>query len=386
MASVRVMNKSNQGDSPPRIPGWRLKDSPNLPDCVEIDKEVPIHTTKEGIAFVRTPDEQFHVLPYFDYKPHYALVDGLRMHYIDEGPNDGEIVLLLHGQPTWAYLYRKMIPPIVQGGHRVIAVDHIGMGRSDKPIDIGIHTFEQHVAWHKQFIQSLNLSEITLFCQDWGSLMGLRVAGDQPDWFARIIVANGTLPIIPQGMNPFRVPNPVEIDCTLGSFQEFMGMPQRLTVQIDDTTAQRAWAQFFPRWIHYALTAPNFTPSQVVQTGSYIDIPSQELEAYDLPFPNFIYKAAIRTFPSMVAAIEDHNLPAWKNLGQFNRPFLFLGGDHDMNMGRQENQERLTNHIPGAKGQPHERYPHAAHFIQEDEGQRLGEKVSTFITATPNPK
>jgi pimeloyl-ACP methyl ester carboxylesterase len=377
------MNDFVQGDSPPRIPGWRLKDSVNIPDCVEIDHDVTLHKTDEGIEFVRTPDEQFHRLPDFAYKPQYVEIDGLRMHYIDEGPRDGEVVLLLHGQPTWAYLYRKMIPPIVQGGYRVIAVDHIGMGRSDKPIDIGIHTFEQHVAWHKQFIKRMGFTDLTLFCQDWGSLMGLRVAGDQPDLFARIIVANGTLPTIPKGMNPFRVPNPVEIDCSLGSFHEFIGRSGAATPDINAPMPMQIWARFFQRWIRYALTVPNFTPSQIVQAASHIEISLEELAAYDAPFPSFIYKAAVRTFPSMVAAIEEQNDTAWQNLGKFTRPFLFLGGDLDFNMGRKENQQRLTSHIPGAKGHPHERYPNAAHFIQEDEGHRLGEKVAMFIAATP---
>jgi pimeloyl-ACP methyl ester carboxylesterase len=371
------------GDSPPRIPGWRLKDSPDIPDCVEVDKDVPVHTTQEGIQFVRTPDEQFQGLQGFDYEPHYAMIDGLRMHYIDEGPREGDIVLLLHGQPTWAYLYRKMIPHIVDAGNRVIAVDHIGMGRSDKPIDIGVHTYEQHVAWHKQFIAALGLTGITLFCQDWGSLIGLRVAGDQPDLFARLVVANGTLPILPEGGNPFRIPNPVKMDCSLGAFHDFVGARATQTPPKDARLAMLAWAQFFQQWIRYALTAPNFTPSQVIQVASYIDLSPEELAGYDVPYPSFIYKAAVRSFPSMVAAIEQNNVPAWENLGKFTRPFLFLGGELDFNMGRMENQLRLTNHIPGAKGQTHERYPHANHFIQEDEGKRLGEKVAAFIAATP---
>jgi pimeloyl-ACP methyl ester carboxylesterase len=333
------------------------------------------------MKYVRTPDERFEELHNFEYEPHYAMIDGLRMHYIDEGPEHGELVLLLHGQPTWAYLYRKMIPPIIKAGYRIIAVDHIGMGRSDKPIDIGIHTFEQHVAWHKQFIKAVGIDNITLFCQDWGSLMGLRVAGDEPNPFARIIVANGTLPTIPKGMNPFRVPNPVAIDCSLGSFQDFLGEAQ--ATEINAPMAMQMWARFFQRWIRYALTAPNFTPSQIVQTASHINLPVEVLAAYDAPYPSFIYKAAVRTFPSMVAAIEDHNDTAWQNLGKFKLPFLFLGGDLDFNMGRRENQQHLTNHIPGAKGQSHERYPNAAHFIQEDEGHALGKKVVAFMESTP---
>jgi pimeloyl-ACP methyl ester carboxylesterase len=143
------------------------------------------------------------------------------------------------------------------------------------------------------------------------------------------------------------------------------------------------WARFFQKWIRYALTAPNFTPSQVVQAVSHLDITNAELAAYDAPYPSFIYKAAVRTFPSMVTAIEENNAQAWENLGKYEKPFLFLGGELDHNMGRMENQLTLTQHIPGASGQEHERYPNAAHFIQEDEGVALGHKVVEFMKKNP---
>jgi haloalkane dehalogenase len=167
---------------------------------------------------VRTPEEHFANLPGYPFEPHYALVAGLRMHYADEGPRDGQVILMLHGQPSWSYLYRKMIPPLSQAGFRTIAVDHKGMGRSDKQLELSFHTFEKHVQPTKAFIATVRLKDITLFGQDWGGLMGLRVAGDQPDLFARAVAANTTLPIIPRRLNPFRVPNPVTIDCALGDF------------------------------------------------------------------------------------------------------------------------------------------------------------------------
>ena len=372
------------GDSPARIPGWRLHDAPENSEFYPEDTSAKVLETSDGIQFVRTPDTRFEHLPNFPFKPHYTLVDGLRSHYVDEGPPDGEAVLMLHGQPTWAYLYRKMIPIIANAGFRAIAMDHIGMGRSDKPIDIGIHTFEQHVAWQKQFIASLELHNITLFCQDWGSLIGLRVAGDLPQLFARIVVANGTLPVFEKGRNPFTVPNPVVIDHELGDFASIL--PKRRGPRATTLMRKLAplmWARFFQKWIRYALTAPAFTPSQVVQAGSHKELSPAELAAYDAPYPSFIYKAAVRTFPSMVAAIEENNVPAWENLGKYTKPFVFLGGELDHNMGRMENQHRLTHHIPGAQGQEHERYPNAAHFIQEDEGEALGHKVVAFMKKNP---
>ncbi|GCE07461.1 haloalkane dehalogenase [Dictyobacter aurantiacus] len=355
-------------------PDWRLEEAPTRPACMPEEGELTVYETENGVRFVRTLEERFTDLPDFPFEPRYAMVEGLRMHYVDEGPRDAEVILLLHGQPSWSYLYRKMIPPIVAASYRVIAVDHIGMGRSDKPLDLSFHTFEKHVQRLKTFIALLDLEEITLFCQDWGSLIGLRVAGDQPECFARIIVANGTLPVIPQGMNPFGVPNPVQVNCDLGDFSR----PADLS--------PASWQTFFQRWIIYALTAPNFTPSQVISSMAQHTLSDAEKAAYDAPYPSISYKAAVRTFPSMVAAIEEQNVPAWQALGEYRKPFLFLAGEHDHNMGSTMNQQRMTSHIPGAQGQPHERFEAGGHFIQEDIGPVLADRVVNFMRANPLPQ
>jgi pimeloyl-ACP methyl ester carboxylesterase len=356
------------GKSPARDPNWTLVDAPERPDCLPNEGNVEILTAETGVRFVRTPEERFAHLPGFPFAPHYAIVEGLRMHYVDEGPHDGPVVLMLHGQPSWSYLYRKMIPPLAQAGFRAIAVDHIGMGRSDKPVELSFHTFEKHVRRLKTFIATVGLEDITLFCQDWGGLMGLRVAGDEPDLFARVVAANTTLPVIPRFLNPFRVPNPVRINCDLGDFA------------LPGDFSRETWAVNFQRWILYALTAPNFTPSQVIARVTASQPSPQELTAYDAPFPSLIYKAAVRTFPSMVAAIERQNAPAWEALGRFEKPFLFFGGERDVNQGSRANQKRLTTHIPGAAGQPHERFD-ADHFIQEDIGEILAERMIRWLKA-----
>jgi pimeloyl-ACP methyl ester carboxylesterase len=362
------------GDSPAGKLHWKLIDSPDWPDCVPKDKDAVIQETETGIRFVRTPEERFKNLPAHAFEPHCALIDGLRMHYVDEGPREGEVVLMLHGQPTWSYLYRKMIPPLATAGYRTIAADHIGMGRSDKPIELSFHTYELHVQRLRKFIATLDLRDITMFCQDWGGLMGLRVVGDLPDLFARVVAANTTLPIIPKGMNPFRVPNPAKINCELGDFVK----------PTDFSVARRTWAPNFQKWILYALTAPNFTPSQVVNAMAANKLAPEVAAAYDAPYPSMVYKAAVRTFPSMIAAIEDQNAPAWKALGKFKKPFLFLAGKQDENQGSEANQKRLAEHIPGAKGQPHERFD-AGHFIQEDIGETLAAKMIQFLTDNPLP-
>ena len=206
-----------------------------------------------------------------------------------------------------------------------------------------------------------------------------------PDKFARIVVANGTLVLFEY--NPFKVPNPVKIDCSLGDFGDFIDEIRSKAPKFQPHSKfmkklrRIGFARFFQKWILYSLTHSNFKASQVLQQVTYITLTPEELAAYDAPFLSHIYKAAPRTFPSMVAGIEQNNLPAWKNLGKFEKPFLFLGGEKDHNMGRMENQVLLTSHVPGAKGQAHERYDHAAHFIQDDEGKKLGEKVVEFCNA-----
>lgn len=369
------------GDSPAKISNWRLIDSPNRPDCVESEK-VEIYTTKDNVKFVRTPEERFENLYNFPYEPHYALIDGLRMHYVDEGSKSGGVILLLHGQPTWSYLYRKMIPILAEAGYRVIAADHIGMGRSDKPIDLSFHTYEQHIMRLKKFIATLKLKNITLFCQDWGGLMGLRVVGDQPESFARVIAANTQLPILPKGINPFLIPNPIKIDCSLKEI-EFKHLAEYYLNPDRSRQTQSRYLKFFQRWIVFCLTHPNLKASQVLQAATLNNLSVEELASYEAPYPSLIYKAAIRTFPSMIAAVDQNNIEAWKNLGKFDKPFLFLGGEGDTNMGSLENQKNFTNHIPGTKGQPHQRYTNAGHFIQDDIGPELAKKIISFIKANP---
>ena len=148
------------------------------------------------------PDSRFENLPEWPYAAQYVEIDGLRQAYVDEGPADADPILLLHGQPSWSYLYRKMIPALVKAGHRVIAMDHVGLGRSDKPVEVSYYSYLGHAERLKRFIQALKLQHITLFVQDWGSLIGLKVAGENPDWFDRIIVGDGTLPVIPPGLRP----------------------------------------------------------------------------------------------------------------------------------------------------------------------------------------
>lgn len=336
------------------------------------DSDAEVRMTDAGLEFVRTPDERFDNLSGYPFEPHYVEIDGLRMHYVDEGPRDGEVILLLHGEPSWSYLYRKMIPILAGAGHRVIAPDLIGMGRSDKPVELGVHTYDQQIRWVVQFIDQLRLHDVTLFCQDWGSLIGLRIVGDHPDRFARVVVANGRLPVIPRGIRPFHVPDPIEIDPAKGDFASFQAT-------LDPSQPQPV---NFQKWIEYALTAPNLRPSEVVEALTVTELTPEEAAAYDAPYPSLIYKAAIRAFPSMIAAVQDENALAWAALGEFEKPFLSFTGELDRNLGSEAVQNELIGHVPGAKGQPHDRFD-AHHFIQEDIGEVLADRVNAFIAANP---
>lgn len=346
-----------------------------MSNATEFESDVEILQTAAGTRFVRTPDARFATLPGYPFEPHYATVDGLRMHYVDEGPRNGEVVLMLHGQPTWSYLYRKLIAPLAAAGHRAIAPDLIGMGRSDKPVSLEIHTLEQQVEWVAEFIETLGLRAITLFGQDWGSIIGLRLVGDHPDWFARVVISNGDLPDIPAGMNPF--PNPNRANAVLDP-----------TAAIDLRAIQRQMSESespieaFQRWIQYSLTNPDFSAGHVVDVNTVSTLSEDELAAYDAPFPSPVYRAAPRTFPAMVTAIAGENGPAWKNLEKFTKPFLTVFGERDPLLGGKRTQDGLTQRIPGAANQPHERVD-ADHFIQEDVGPLLAKRIDALIVANP---
>jgi len=295
---------------------------------------------------LRTPDERFADLPGYPFEPHWATVDAggdgtLRMHYVDEGPRDGAVVVLLHGEPTWSYLYRTMIPPLVDAGYRVLAPDLIGFGKSDKPAAIADYTYQRHVDWVTGWMDTLGLTDITLFGQDWGSLIGLRIAGEQPDRFARIVIANGFLP-----------------------------------------TAQHGTPIAFRAWRAFATRTPVFPSGLLVQAATVTNVPREVRAAYDAPFPSRKYQAGARAFPRLVPTDPDDvavpaNRAAWDALGRFERPFLAIFGKNDPILGKGDGP--LIAHVPGAKGQPHDRI-RGGHFIQEDCGPELAARMIDWMS------
>jgi haloalkane dehalogenase len=296
------------------------------------------------MEILRTPDEQFANLPDYPFEPHYVEIDGLRIHYVDEGSANGEVVLMLHGEPSWSYLYRKMIPIITAAGYRAIAPDLVGFGRSDKPAQQEDYTYERHVHWMTGFIESLDLQNITLVCQDWGGLIGLRIAAEQEGRFARIVAANTGLP-----------------------------------------TGDQSMGEAFLAWQRYSQEVPNFHVGDIVKGGCVTNLTPEIVAAYDAPFPDDRYKAGARQFPMLVPTSPNDpaapaNRKACEVLTRWEKPFLTAYSDSDPIT---RGADRLFQHlVPGAKNQPHTTITGAGHFLQEDKGPELAEVIVDFLERT----
>jgi pimeloyl-ACP methyl ester carboxylesterase len=345
---------------------------PSPEDLAAREPGIEVLHTPQGVPFVRTGDERFTDLPGYAFAPNYVEIDGLRMHYVDEGPRSGQTVLLLHGQPAWSYLYRRMIGPIAAAGFRVIAPDLIGFGRSDKPIDLRFHHFERQLALLKAFIQALGLDAITLFAQDWGSCFGLRTVGDRPDLFARVAISNGGLPAFTLPI--FYIPEPVELDARAPDLIAALG-----------PTYREPFPVAFQAWINFTLTSPGFDPGQMIAfncASGGRPLSEAEVAAYNAPFPSIVHRAGPRAFPSMINQCGPRNAIAWGGLAGFHRPFLHIRGTLDTQFGTQELQDDMVHAIPGARGQPHTALE-AGHYIQDNQGEALARLLIDFIHANP---
>jgi haloalkane dehalogenase len=294
------------------------------------------------MTILSTPAERFTNLPGYEFSANYIEIGyGLKMHYVDEGPKDGEVVLCLHGEPSWSYLYRKMIPVFAKAGYRVIAPDLIGFGKSDKIAEMDAYSYKNHVEWMKSFIEKLDLKGINLFCQDWGGLIGLRCAAEQSNRFARIVAANTGLP-------------------------NGKGTPP----------------EAFTKWQQFAQTVPEMPIGGVIKNSVVNPLSKEEIAAYDAPYPDESYKACARVFPSLVPTSTDDpaipdNLKAWEVLSQWKKPFLTLFSDADPIT---KGGERIfQKYIPGCTGQAHEIMVGGGHFLQEDVGPELAQKMIAFI-------
>jgi haloalkane dehalogenase len=307
------------------------------------------------MQYLRTPDQCFEQLPDFAYTPNYVHVDDqeggqLRLHYIDEGERDGRVVLMLHGEPSWSFLYRKMIEPLVAAGYRVIVPDLIGFGRSDKPTQQSDYSHARHVAWIKSLLDQLGLQDMVLVCQDWGGLIGLRLLADQPDRFAGVLAANTMLPAF-----PIRHP----------ALKHF-GRLKQLRATLG-----------FGSWFLFSQIHPRWTAGMVLGMGTAKRLPAQVRAAYDAPFPSLDYMAGARVFPKLVPSDMAANKVAWRALIQYERPFLCAFSDKDLIMSAMS--DIFPSLIKGCQGQAHTTIQGGGHFLQEDCGEALADVLLGFL-------
>ncbi|HEX7134684.1 MAG TPA: haloalkane dehalogenase [Iamia sp.] len=298
----------------------------------------------------RTPDEAFADLPGYPFAPHHVEVDDgdggtLRVHHLDEGPADAAPVLLMHGEPSWSYLYRHVIPPLVAAGHRVVAPDLVGFGRSDKPMSRDDYTYARHVEWMRQLLfDRLGLRDITFFGQDWGGMVGLRLVAAAPERFARVAIGNTGLP-----------------------------------------TGDGTPSDAFLAWQRFSQEVESFPVGFIINGGCTTDLAPEVIAAYDAPFPDEASKAGARMFPLLVPTNPEDpaapdNRAAWEVLERFEKPFLLAFSDSDPITGGGDRIFRAR--VPGAAGPAHVTIEGGGHFLQEDRGAELGRVLVDFIASS----
>jgi len=300
---------------------------------------------------LRTPDARFDDLPDYGFAPHYTEIptgdgaDTLRVHHVDEGPAGAdETILLMHGEPSWSFLYRHMIPVLTDAGYRCVAPDLVGFGRSDKPAARGDYTFQRHVDWMTAWLTANDLDGLTLVCQDWGGLIGLRLVAAMPERFRRVVAANTFLP-----------------------------------------TGDRHPGDAFLAWQKFSQEVPEFPTGRIIDGGCTTDLSDAVIAGYDAPFPDETFKEGARQFPLLVPTSPDDpaaaaNRAAWEVLGRYDRPFLCAFSDSDPITGGADAHLKAT--IPGAAGQPHTTIVGGGHFLQEDRGPELAAVVASFVAGT----
>ncbi len=330
---------------------------------------------------VRTPEDRFADLPDYPFAPNYSEVpDGeggaLRVHYLDEGPSDGEIVLCLHGQPTWSYLYRHMIPVFVEAGYRVLAPDFIGFGKSDKPTERSDYTYANHVAWMSAWLESLDIQSANLFCQDWGGLIGLRLVAAYPERFARVVAANT---LLPDGMGmPPEAAKPM--------WELYETIPVVAARELFDRFADKAGPPGFFFWRKYCADSPDFNVGDIMAASGAATTPDVRA-AYDAPFAGPEYEAGARQFPSLVPIFPDDveipvNKKAWETLGPYSKPFRTSFSDDDPVTAGAE--KILQARVAGAKDVDHVTIKSAGHFLQETKGSEVATAMIDFMRRYPS--
>jgi haloalkane dehalogenase len=299
------------------------------------------------MKLLRTPESRFQNLVDYPFKPHYLDINdrqadvSIRIHHIDEGDAASQPVLMLHGEPSWSFLYRKMVRPFVEAGYRAVAPDLPGFGKSDKPSERTDYTYARHAAWMQDWLRVMDLNNIILICQDWGGLIGLRLVAAEPQRFARVVTSNTMLP-----------------------------------------TGDHDPGEAFMKWQRFSQEVPVFPTGKIINGGTVTELPDEVLAAYDAPFPDESYKEGARQFPLLVPTTPDNpesqaNRDAWKALMEFEKPWLCAFGDSDPITGAAA--PIIQKLVPGCQGQPHTTLRGGGHFIQEDCGEELARVVLAWL-------
>ena len=302
------------------------------------------------MEILRTPDERFAELEDYDFEPHYRDVtaaDGtaLRFHFIDEGPREAPPILLLHGNPSWSYLHRSMIRGLVARGHRVVALDLMGMGRSDKPTNTSDYSLANHVDWMGQWLVAEDLRDITLYCQDWGGITGLNLLPVHGERFTRVIASNTGLPTGEGG------------------------------------------GKAVDRWLEFVASVDALPIGGLIQGGTTRTLTASELAAYEAPFPDGTYQASPMAFPFLIPVTPDNPgvpmcVDTWTHLETWTKPFLTVFGSQDQIAYQAGAHVRMQRSIPGAADLQHIVIEDANHFIQEDASDQLVDIIDAFIAQT----
>jgi|AntAceMinimDraft_5_1070358.scaffolds.fasta_scaffold06952_2 haloalkane dehalogenase len=323
----------------------------------------------------RTPDERFEHLPDYPFKPNYLQVDDseggeLRIHYLDEGALDGDLVLLLHGQPAWSYLYRLMIPPLVEAGFRVIAPDLVGFGRSDKPTQLQDYSYARHVAWMSDWLTQLDLTGVTVFCQDWGSLIGLRLVAAFPERFAGVVLANGGLPT-----------GPIPKDFSASLREAYKSLPVVKAAELEARFRDKSGVPGMLYWRKFCAESPEilYPGDAVINNVGNTKVLTDEVKAaFNAPYPDESYLAGARRFPSLVPLFPDdaevgENTAAWEVLKHFDKPFMCAFSDDDpVTAG---GDRPFLKAVPGCQGVAHRTITGAGHFLQHEQPEQCVQAI-----------
>ncbi len=334
------------------------------------------YEVKNGV--LRTPDERFQNLKDYPYEPNYMMIDGLRIHYLDEGPKDADPIFLLHGEPAWSYLFRKMIPTLTAQGHRVIVPDCVGFGKSDKFISKYDYSYKHHVEVMKELVQKLNLKNITFFGQDWGGLVGLRVVAELPDRFSHVVVSNTGM-VARSGLTAWLFEKFIQLRVWwIGpiSFDELM---EAASEALNGNPSTSAGISMFTKWMAYSYYAEDMDIVGIIRNFGNIDLSEEEAYAYEAPYPSGLYKAGAHVWPYLIPTQLTENEQLWKDVYEkWDKPFLVAFGE----------KERIT--LP-MKDDFLNRIPNptvitlggASHFVQEEVGPELAQIISDFINGKP---